>query len=326
MHNTGKFIISLDFELMWGVFDSRTVDSYKENILGARTVIPQLLELFSKYEVACTWATVGFLFFDNKTELIGNFPQNLPQYTQPKYNVYEYAQNLDDSSLNSQLHFALPIIKKIQGYPKQEIATHTSSHFYCLEDGPSLQSFEDDILLAKKTAERNGITLESIVFPRNQFSQQHIDICCKHGIRHYRGNPDHSIYKPRKKNDQGLLLRIFRVLDSYINISGHKCAAAVPVNEQKGIDVTGSDFFRPYSRKLSILEPFKVRRIKKSMLFAAKNNLMYHLWWHPHNFGVNQTQNLYNLEEILRYYQQLRKQYAFESITMSQYKTIPHNS
>ena len=40
-----KFIISLDFELKWGVRDALD-ESYNENLLGARHVIPKILNLF----------------------------------------------------------------------------------------------------------------------------------------------------------------------------------------------------------------------------------------------------------------------------------------
>jgi hypothetical protein len=53
------------------------------------------------------------------------------------------------------------------------------------------------------------------------------------------------------------------------------------------------------------------------MTYAAKNNLVYHLWWHPHNFGVNLDQNIIMLNKILLHYKNLNKKYNFESITMS---------
>ena len=37
---TSEFVISLDFELNWGVHD--LPDSYKKNVLGARSAIPEL--------------------------------------------------------------------------------------------------------------------------------------------------------------------------------------------------------------------------------------------------------------------------------------------
>ena len=55
----GLFIISLDFELLWGVRDKRTKETYGQNILGVQEVIPQLLDLFDKYDITATFATVG---------------------------------------------------------------------------------------------------------------------------------------------------------------------------------------------------------------------------------------------------------------------------
>lgn len=56
----GIFLISLDFELAWGFHDSKKANGlYKNIILGARIIIPTLLELFEKYDIHVTWATVG---------------------------------------------------------------------------------------------------------------------------------------------------------------------------------------------------------------------------------------------------------------------------
>ena len=61
-------------------------------------------------------------------------------------------------------------------------------------------------------------------------------------------------------------------------------------------------FLRPYNNILFFLEALKIVRIKKAMLHAAKHNKTFHLWWHPHNFGVNQQNNLNNLVLILNYF------------------------
>ena len=42
----GGFVISLDFELMWGVRDRRGIADYGANILGARRAVPRLLDLY----------------------------------------------------------------------------------------------------------------------------------------------------------------------------------------------------------------------------------------------------------------------------------------
>ena len=59
----GTLIVSLDFELHWGVRDVKTVAQYRENLLGVRRAIPALLATFADYGIHATWATVGFLFF-----------------------------------------------------------------------------------------------------------------------------------------------------------------------------------------------------------------------------------------------------------------------
>ena len=44
-----NFIISLDFELIWGMHEGDIVNnSYNENIKGGRYAIPTLLKLFEK--------------------------------------------------------------------------------------------------------------------------------------------------------------------------------------------------------------------------------------------------------------------------------------
>jgi hypothetical protein len=53
------------------------------------------------------------------------------------------------------------------------------------------------------------------------------------------------------------------------------------------------------------------------MTYAAKNGLTFHLWWHPHNFGINISENFCFLEKILLHYQQLKEKYGFQSMNMS---------
>jgi hypothetical protein len=73
---------------------------------------------------------------------------------------------------------------------------------------------------------------------------------------------------------------------------------------------------RPVSGSLGVLEPLRLSRIKSGMTQAAKTGKLYHLWWHPHNFGLNQNANLAFLEKILNHYQRLAKDYGFESLSM----------
>lgn len=78
----------------------------------------------------------------------------------------------------------------------------------------------------------------------------------------------------------------------------------------------------PYSPKLSFLEGLRLRRIKKEMVHAAKKGEMYHLWWHPHNFGANIEENLHMLEEICKCYKELYLKYGFSSYNMNEFERM----
>ena len=65
---TGRFVVSLDFEKFWGMFDVVSVDEYKENLRNVDDVVDRLLELFVKYRVHATWAS-GFTIYDGRDDI-----------------------------------------------------------------------------------------------------------------------------------------------------------------------------------------------------------------------------------------------------------------
>ena len=67
--NRGGLVISLDFELNWGVHDVFKHGQYNKNLYGVREALPKILELFEQYGIHATWATVGLLFAETKAEM-----------------------------------------------------------------------------------------------------------------------------------------------------------------------------------------------------------------------------------------------------------------
>ena len=139
----GTFTISIDFELYWGVHDKRTLQQYGRNILGARDAIPQMLEAFERYGI---------------------------HYANPVLSPYPLIARIGPTERQDPYHFGLSLVRRIKECPHQEIGTHTFSHYYCLEDGQTRETFRADLEAARRSAARLGITLRSLVFPRNQFS------------------------------------------------------------------------------------------------------------------------------------------------------------
>jgi hypothetical protein len=60
------------------------------------------------------------------------------------------------------------------------------------------------------------------------------------------------------------------------------------------------------------------RRVKDDLTYAARQGLVYHLWWHPHNFGTNLEKNVGMLRRILDDFQDLRERYGMQSKNMAE--------
>ena len=90
IHHKAQLIVSLDFELFWGMQDGHSLESYQDHVLGGRKAIPQLLKLFEKYGIHATWATVGLMFAENREEAQRYFPEEdlVPHYRNAKLSSY----------------------------------------------------------------------------------------------------------------------------------------------------------------------------------------------------------------------------------------------
>jgi peptidoglycan/xylan/chitin deacetylase (PgdA/CDA1 family) len=316
-YERGRFVISLDFELHWGVRDKLSVSAYRDNLLGEREVVPELLRLFAEYGIHATWATVGFMFFRSRAELLRSVPQNLPNYTHRELSPYDSLTTIGESERDDPFHFAPSLIHQIMAVTDQEIATHTFSHYYCLERGQDEESFRADLTTALEVArDQNGIDIRTIVFPRNQVDLDCLRVCSDLGIKAYRGNPTSWLYTARSGDDESTARRGLRLLDAYLPISGTN--AHYPTDQAGGLphNVPASRYLRPYSHVLRALEPLRLRRILDNMTLAAERKQLYHLWWHPHDFGARPEQNLAVLTRILERFAALRESNGMESLNM----------
>jgi hypothetical protein len=315
--NQPLFVISLDFEKMWGVFDKRTINTYGGNIANVDLVIARMLALFEKYDIHCTWATVGMLFHQDIQSCKKRYPTVLPGYKNSKFSSYYHLNEISSDSFNI-YYSGADSIKLIRDIPNQEIATHTYSHFYCLEDGSIDEAFSEDLEMAINVSKENGFKTKSIVFPRNQYNQTFLNLCALKGINTFRGTEVSWIHKSRNQNELKSIHRILRFIDSYINLTGPNIYKQLEIIDQKLLNLPSSFFFRPFNRNLRYLEWLKIKRLKNSMLRAAREGCLFHLWWHPHNFGKNMEENFYQLESILIYYGELKRQYGMASKTMNE--------
>lgn len=309
----GTLMVSLDLELFWGMLDVCPLEAYQENVLGGRKAIPELLKLFRKYDIHATWAAVGFLFAENYEDLKLFMPQERPTYENEKLDAYAYLETVGRNEEEAPCFYGASLLREISQYPHQEIGTHTFSHYYCREAGQTAEQFAADLKAAKAIAEAHGYALQSVILPRNQCEEAYTEVIRSLGFTAYRDEENDWIHR-RVKNR--MLMRGFRLLDAYLPLSGHGCHEP---KWEKGLwNFTGSRLYRPILKPLQFLEGLRIHRIKKQMLYAAKHDLIYHLWWHPHNIGTMTEQNLAQLEELFRYFSHLKETYGMQSLNMGE--------
>jgi len=309
----GRFVISFDFELFWDVRDSTTLARYGNNILGVRDAVPRLLDLFEQYGVRSTWGTVGFLFFDDKDELLAHLPAIRPRYADPRLSPYGAISDIGKDERSDPYHFGLSLIRRLMSCPGQEIGTHTFSHYYCLEPGQDESAFRADLEAAKRAALRLGISLRSITFPRHQIN--YLRTCNEVGLIAFRGHPRAWMHDPNQRKTPAR--RSLRLANTYLNLSGHNAGRAA--REPSGmIDVPASRFLRPFAARLRSLEGLRLRRIAGGMRRAAAAGAIYHLWWHPHNFGAHLEDNLAMLQRTLDTFRELALEHGMQADTMGE--------
>lgn len=195
----GTFVISLDFELMWGVRDLQTKETYGANVLGARLAIPAMLGLFEEFGLHATWATVGLLFFKEKADLLAGLPARRPAYTDGNLSNYVALPELGPDEDADPYYYGHALLAQIARTPGQEVATHTFSHYYCLEPGQTPEDFRADLEAAMAVARQQGYALRSLVFPRNQYNAAYLSICQELGITSYRGTRPPGCTRSRAK-------------------------------------------------------------------------------------------------------------------------------
>jgi peptidoglycan/xylan/chitin deacetylase (PgdA/CDA1 family) len=323
LHRPGALIISLDFELHWGVRHISPVHgSYRHNLVGEWTVVPRMLGMFREYEIAATWATVGFLFARTRDELEALSPVIRPQYADVSLSPYD--EPIGNSESEDLLHFAPSLIEAIRTTPRQEVATHTFSHYYCCEPGQNRETFAADLKSALAIAEQRGVRIRSIVFPQNQHNPEYDDLLIDAGIICYRGSQRSWMYRFSRKTRETPWKRAARLVDAHMNLSGpqtHRWEELVN-GRARICNLPASFFLRPFAPRFRHLQELHFDRIARSLRRAAAQGEVIHIWWHSHNFGVHQQRNFDFLRRLLEEFALQRETYGMQSMSMAEAATF----
>jgi hypothetical protein len=317
----GALVISLDFELHWGLRDHVTrSDAQYGRLPEARRAVADMLDVFESRHIRATWATVGFLFASTRDEVDAAAPRERPVYSSAELDPYVEAIGVDEE--HDPEHLAGSLVDLIGASAGQEVGSHTFSHYYCLENGQTEATFRADLASAQAIALRRGLHLSSLVMPRNQWNPAYAATVLNAGFRCIRG-PQHSwSHRARPGGRQSILHRGARLGDSYIGISPPPTTDWDDVLLPSGLcDVPASAFLRPYDPARRRLEPLRLARLRSGMRHAAKHGRIFHLWWHPHNFSQHQSENFAVLEQVLDEFDRLAAGEGMQSLTMADVAT-----
>lgn len=225
-NKNGIFCVSLDFEMFWGMQDAVTLEEYGDHVINGRKEGFRQLELFKKYGIHATWATVGFLLAENKTQLLKYLPEERPSYTLARRNPYRQMEALGENAQEAPYYYARDLVDAVLQTPGQELGSHTFSHYFCTEEGQTPEQFRADLMSAVEIGRDTAYIPRSLVFPRNQSADVYAKIAKECGFTCYRGEEDNWIYRRIKKE---YWLRRIRFIDSYLPLTGSNCH---PVEEK----------------------------------------------------------------------------------------------
>ncbi len=317
----GALVISLDFELHWGVRDHVTRQDPRYGRLGeTREAVTALLEVFVARSVRATWATVGFLFASTRDELEAYEPRERPAYAHAELDPYAEMIGMDEE--RDPQHLAGSLVELIAASPGQEVGSHTFSHYYCLEPGQSEATFRSDLASAQAIARGRGLRLTSLVLPRNQWNPAYAAAVLDQGFRCIRGPQRSWAHQARGNSEQTRLHRAARLAESYAGVSAPPTTGWDEVLLPMGLcDVPASAFLRPHSPARKRLEPLQLARLRRGIRHAAQHGRIFHLWWHPHNFAQHRVENFELLEQVLDEFDRLAVAEGMQSLAMADVAT-----
>jgi peptidoglycan/xylan/chitin deacetylase (PgdA/CDA1 family) len=311
----GALVISLDFELFWGMRDHTAVEpAVTKSLVASRSMVLTLAELFARREVRATWATVGLLFATTAAEVAALSPAVRPAYREDRLDPY--LEPIGPTEDEDPLHLAGSLVDRLASSRGQELASHTFSHFYCLEPGPGADAFEADLQAAQAAATRRGLRLRSLVLPRNQWDPTLAPSLVRAGFECYRGPQPGWAHRSRRGRDSGLAVRAVRLASTWAGPAVPTFAWCELLEPSGLCNIPASAFVRPWAPSTKALQSLQDGRIIKALRDAASRGGIVHLWWHPHNFVEHPAENLERLHRLIDELDRLRATDGMVTLTM----------
>lgn len=306
----GAFTLSLDFELIWGsrdlVQDPAGLDAMSR-VTRARVFEP-LLRMFDRYGVVGTWATVGALFLDEARIEGGRLHPDLPNPAHA-WRPDWLAGVPSGTEAEHPAWYGRSLVRRLVE-AGQEVGSHAFTHTIFGDPGCSEAVADAELTRAVAVAGELGITLRSLVFPRNVAG--HLHLLKRHGFTCWRGE------EPVWYRRAGLPVPLVRLAHLADVLAGARPVTVLPTRDEHGLwNIPSSAVFAPVDggRRFIPMRQ-RVRRARRGIDAAEARREICHLYIHPINFATDPDRMLHGLDRVLAHAARRRDAGALDILSM----------
>lgn len=273
---SGAFCISIDLELLWGVWDSLTPRAISMAESAERPIVRRLLRLFDRFDVSATWAVVG--------------------------RVFDSSRGFDGLSGAREAWFAPELVDEIRSCRvPQEVGSHSYAHVYF--SSISAEEAREDVERDAELRRRCGLEFKSFVFPRNMVG--HLELLAGRGINVYRSHDAGALQwvrtsVPRAYSAANLLDKVIPITPPLVSPVARDGKGALTELPSSTLLLGRSGMRRLASTGVTI------HRWQRALDHAAASGRVFHPWFHPSNFYYDTDGQFAVLESVLEYAAALR--------------------
>jgi len=298
----GALVVSLDFEMAWSYRRSPVLAASDAQLLrGTGAVVTRLLDIFDRYGISATWATVGHLMMRREDFDGGRLQYNWPA---PRYAWFQgdwYGGIPAFGEDGADVFYAPDLVGRIVHCPTyQELGTHTFTHIDVGDSGCGVETARAEFSRCQELARRYGRRLNSVVFPHNYAG--HLDVLEETGYRCYRGQ---NCEWYRFGLNWNKSRRVARAVMQPLRYLDEKWPICPPLPAPRRVgnlwEIPHSMFFpglHGISRYISPQD--RVKRAIRGLKRAVRRGRLFSLWTHPENMLSGADVLLAAFEEICR--------------------------
>jgi peptidoglycan/xylan/chitin deacetylase (PgdA/CDA1 family) len=262
----GSVVISIDAELGWGFSDFD--DPPTDWAASGREGWQYLLDRFEEYRMPATWAVVGHLFFQGRTEAAGS-DLTPPDWLDRERSVWD---------LRPELQFGNGLVTALlETDVEHDIGSHTFSHIVFDKEWVTRDTVRADLEAAIEAGAESGVEYESFVFPRNVVGYR--DVLADCGFNAYRGAMPEGVDWALTKLAALGTPKATRLVEPYVDEYGLvNVPPSLYLFEMEGLARTAIE---------SIWAGPIVEIASNGIDRAIREDGLFHVWLHPNNLRTD---------------------------------------